>query len=92
MNDVHIRWMQDFYHAYFSDYGGKPVLGAEYEGCYINYPDIDMKYTDGSRSIVDPDWLSLYYEDKTMQLITTKNSIDPHNFFCHELSIPLVKP
>jgi hypothetical protein len=85
----YIAWMQNFYCAYFADYGGKPNLGAEYEGCYINYPDVDMKYSDASHSTLDRHWLSLYYGDKAEKLVTTKISVDPYNIFRHELSIPL---
>ncbi|MGO2459949.1 MAG: BBE domain-containing protein [Ewingella sp.] len=91
-DEMFIGWMQGFYAAYFAEFGGKPMLGDNYEGCYINYPDIDMKYTDESRYTVDKNWLRLYYGDKSTQLIATKNNVDPHNIFRNELSIPLIKP
>ena len=51
-----------------------------------------MKYTDASHSHVDPQWLDLYYGNKTAALIATKRSVDPDNLFRHEMSIPLAAP
>ncbi|WP_311971190.1 BBE domain-containing protein [Pseudomonas baltica] len=60
--------------------------------CYINYPDVDMKYTDDSHEVVDTRWLELYYGDKRQKLIETKQKFDPENIFRSELSIPLAHP
>ena len=48
----HIKWIADLYDEYFAQYGGKPSNqpGSPFEGCYINYPDTDMKYTDASHT------------------------------------------
>ncbi|MFY3859428.1 FAD-binding protein [Achromobacter xylosoxidans] len=90
----HIKWIADLYDEYFAQYGGKPSNqpGSPFEGCYINYPDTDMKYTDASHTQVDPQWLDLYYGNKTAALIATKRNVDPDNLFHHEMSIPLVAP
>ncbi|WP_336221659.1 FAD-binding protein [Citrobacter amalonaticus] len=87
-DDFYLDWLWRFYAAYFADYGGKPYESDNYEGCYINYPDVDMKYTDQAKTTTDPLWLSLYYGDKAAMLQATKSSIDPGNIFHSELSIP----
>lgn len=87
-DEFYLSWMWEFYNSYFATYGGKPYEGDIYEGCYINYPDIDMKYSDEARTIVDPQWLELYYGSKMMMLQATKSSVDAKNLFRFELSIP----
>ncbi len=87
-DDFYLSWMWEFYSGYFADYGGKPYEGDIYEGCYINYPDVDMKYTDETRATVDPQWLALYYGSKAAMLQATKTSVDSGNVFRFELSIP----
>ncbi len=88
-----INWMQKLYSACFADQGGKPYGNdGRYQGCYINYPDTDMKYTAADHAKVDPEWLTLYYGDKAESLVKTKQAVDPKNLFRHEMSIPLVLP
>ncbi|HWW05557.1 BBE domain-containing protein [Collimonas sp.] len=91
---LHVDWIRTFYSAVFADQGGKPYADStgRYEGCYINYPDVDMKYIDDAHKTVDPRWLELYYGDKLDNLIKAKQAFDPKNIFFHEMSIPLVKP
>ncbi|MEI2267192.1 BBE domain-containing protein [Erwinia sp. CGal63] len=93
-NDSHcIQWLQKLYTDYFADQGGKPYPDdGHYQGCYINYPDIDMKYVAGSTQTIDPKWLQLYYGDNANLLISLKNAADPLNLFRHEMSIPLTMP
>ncbi|MDX7998017.1 hypothetical protein FE394_02095 [Xenorhabdus sp. Reich] len=63
-----------------------------FQGCYINYPDIDMKCLDSSHQSVDPRWMELYYgKDISKELIEVKNIFDKGNVFRHEMSIP-IKP
>lgn len=89
-DEFYLDWMWRFYAEYFADYGGKPYESDNYEGCYINYPDVDMKYTDQAKTEVDPKWLSLYYGDKAEMLQATKASVDPNDIFHSELSITAV--
>ncbi|WP_159567270.1 BBE domain-containing protein [Budvicia diplopodorum] len=93
-DDFCLSWMANIYSSYFVDAGGKPVddISGHYQGCYINYPDIDMKYTDITHTAVDPQWLTLYYGEKASGLVATKQAVDPDNLFRHEMSIPLVLP
>lgn len=84
----YLDWMWRFYTSCFAGYGGKPYESDVYEGCYINYPDTDMKYTDQGHTAVDPQWLKLYYGDRTAMLQATKASVDPGNIFRSEMSVP----
>lgn len=87
-----LQWSRDFYNAYFARQGYKPYDDLQrYEGCFINYPDVDMKYV-GDTANINTRWLELYYGDKQNMLIATKRSIDPHNIFRNELSIPTAHP
>lgn len=85
---VQLAWIRNIFTAV---HGGKPQRPA-YDGCYINYPDVDMKYTD--TGALDPNWLNLYYGWNT-ELITKlsnlKAAVDPHNLFRNELSIPATR-
>jgi FAD/FMN-containing dehydrogenase len=91
---MHVDWIRTLYSEVFADQDGKPYADStgRYEGCYINYPDVDMKYTDNTHKAVDPKWLELYYGDKLDNLIKAKQAFDPKNIFFHEMSIPLAKP
>jgi hypothetical protein len=90
----HIDWLRSLFAAVHADQGGKPYADStgRYEGCYINYPDVDMKYLANDPARIDPQWLTLHYGDKAKQLIVTKRAVDPNNVFRHEMSIPLVSP
>lgn len=85
----YLDWLWRFYNEYFADYGGKPYESAIYEGCYINYPDVDMKYIDAEKTAIDPRWVSLYYGENAAKLQATKASTDPYNVFRFEMSIPV---
>lgn len=88
-----LAWCRDFYSAYFKNSGGKPYADdGRYDGCYINYPDVDMKYLNNDRTQIDPRWMELFYGPKTAMLINTKVNIDPGNVFRNEISIPLTPP
>jgi len=94
-DDFCLTWMANLYSAYFAEAGGKPYdkgTDSRYQGCYINYPDNDMKYSDAAHTQIDPDWLALYYGDKVNTLIATKKAVDPDNIFRHEMSVPLALP
>lgn len=62
-------------------YKGAPYPGDHYEGCYINYPDVDM--------LQYPFWHELYYGTGSLYgfLQDVKRKYDPHNIFHHSMSI-----
>jgi hypothetical protein len=82
-----VQWMQEFYSELYSTadvpqrYAGTPFPGKRYEGCYINYPDVDMLHYSF--------WPQLYYGDGDLYpfLQDVKERYDPHNIFHHAMSI-----
>jgi hypothetical protein len=62
----------------------RPDLGIT-DGCYINYPDIDLSDEDLNTS--DQPWHQLYYKNNYARLQRTKQHWDPRNVFRHGQSI-----
>ena len=62
-------------------YYGYPYWNDYYEGCYINYPDIDM--------LAYPFWPELFYGEQGIvpMLRSVKRRYDPNNIFHHAMSI-----
>lgn len=60
---------------------GTPYPNDHYEGCYMNYPDVDMTKYD--------DWRDLYYGTGELYplLQRVKKTYDPHNIFHHTMSV-----
>jgi hypothetical protein len=82
-----IRWMRDFYKDLYATsgsmakYTGTPFWGDRYEGCYINYPDVDM--------VQHAYWPQLYYGTGDLYpfLQNVKRKYDPNNIFHHSMSV-----
>ena len=82
-----VRWMHDFFTDLYSGpdveapYKGTPYPNQQYEGCYINYPDVDM--------LAYPFWPQLYYGDQGLYpfLQKVKHQYDPNNIFHHSMSV-----
>lgn len=73
-----LQWIKDF----FSDvYSPTPFPGDRYEGCYINYPDVDM--------LEHKFWPQLYYGNGDLYpfLQEVKRLYDPNNIFHHAMSV-----
>lgn len=47
---AHVQWIREIYTATFADAGGfpDPDTNPNYDGCYYNYPDIDLGTTENS--------------------------------------------
>lgn len=82
----HLSDLDSFYTALYSgkhvdaDHQGTP-WGDAYEGCYMNYPDVDMlRYSY---------WPELYYGRDGLYpfLRKVKQTYDPNNIFHHAMSI-----
>ena len=53
-----------------------PWPDGKVDGCYVNYPDVDLE-----------DWRYLYYKDGYDRLRGAKSLCDPHDVFRHRQSI-----
>lgn len=84
--DGHLAWIRDFYAAMYESTGGLPDPELDpsdnVDGCYINYPDIDLNDAGLARA------LRLYYGVNLPRLQQTKKIWDPQNYFHHAQSIP----
>jgi FAD/FMN-containing dehydrogenase len=81
----HLAWIRDTYQATFADTGGVPVVGGRTDGCYINYPDLDLNDPEWNTS-TQP-WSQLYYKDAYSRLQRVKARWDPLNMFRHGQSV-----
>jgi hexose oxidase len=85
-----LKWIRDFYTDIYISYGGTPDPdpasgpNTKFDGCYINYPDIDLNQY-GLRKA-----LQLYYGGNLPRLIKTKHYWGPNNIFNHSQSIPIL--
>jgi hypothetical protein len=86
-DDTHINWARESYSETFAATGGVPVPNEVTDGCYVNYPDIDLSSADHNKSSVP--WHDLYYKENYPRLQQVKKRWDPTNFFRHKQSIEL---
>jgi FAD/FMN-containing dehydrogenase len=75
-DDGNLEWIRSFYTAMYGEQG--PMPDAVLDGCYVNYPDVDLV-----------DWPTLYYKDGYARLQQVKARWDPLNIFNHAQSIQL---
>ncbi|MFF2808812.1 FAD-binding oxidoreductase [Streptomyces sp. NPDC058000] len=86
-DDTYIGWARDCYGEVYADTGGVPVPGEVTDGCYVNYPDIDLGDPRFNTSSVP--WHDLYYKENYPRLQQAKKRWDPRNFFRHGQSVTL---
>ncbi|WP_333677631.1 BBE domain-containing protein [Dyella sp.] len=93
-DEAHAKWIRELFVKAFADSGAIP-LDENFEGCYLNYPDLDMTY---HRGLPDqgknPYWRKIYFPDEGIEtrLRNTKLRWDPLNIFRNEMSVPLADP
>jgi len=80
-----LGWARGIYEEFFTSTGGVPTPGDNYDGCYVNYPDTDLKDPARNRSGVA--WHDLYYRDNYRRLRQVKSRWDPTGYFRHSLSV-----
>ncbi|MDI3291144.1 FAD-binding oxidoreductase [Polyangium sp. 15x6] len=73
---VHLRWIREFYQAMYGERG--PYPDETFDGCFVNYPDVDLR-----------DWQTLYYKGNYPRLQEVKRQLDPLDVFHHKQSIEL---
>jgi FAD/FMN-containing dehydrogenase len=73
-----LDWIREFYVAMYGQAGPRP--DGTMDGCYVNYPDMDLK-----------DWQHLYYKESYPRLQRVKAIWDPLNVFRHGQSVELPK-
>ena len=72
-----LSWVSELYNEMYGPNGPwNPQKG--FAGCYINYPDCDLK-----------NWEFLYWQQNYKRLQITKQQWDPNNIFNHAQSIQL---
>ncbi|WP_129785564.1 FAD-dependent oxidoreductase [Promicromonospora panici] len=86
-DDFYLSWERETFEAMFAGSGGVPVPDAQVDGCYINYPDVDM--ADPARNRSGVPWSTLYYKGNYPRLQRAKQAWDPTNFFTHSLGVEL---
>jgi FAD/FMN-containing dehydrogenase len=77
-DDVHLSWIRRFYASVYADTGGEPVSDDVTDGCYVNYPDVDLQH-----------WPTLYFKDNYPRLQAVKARWDPTDQFRHAQSVRL---
>jgi FAD/FMN-containing dehydrogenase len=76
-DDVNLSWINRFYRSVYAASGGVPASNHVTDGCFINYPDVDLPAT----------WPALYYKANYRELQRVKARWDPLNIFHHRQSI-----
>jgi FAD/FMN-containing dehydrogenase len=71
-----LAWINAFYRDMYGEGGPRP--DGTMDGCYVNYPDMDLR-----------DWQHLYYIGNYPKLRRVKGMWDPLNVFHHGQSIEL---
>ncbi|MGH3795266.1 MAG: FAD-dependent oxidoreductase [Pseudonocardiaceae bacterium] len=89
-DDKNLAWIRKFYFDVYRGTGGVPVPDQTTDGCYINYPDVDLgtvgqETTEWNKS--GTPWSELYYKGDYPKLREVKTRWDPLNVFCHAQSI-----
>ncbi|GLF98498.1 FAD-binding oxidoreductase [Streptomyces yaizuensis] len=80
-------WLREMYTDVYAGSGGYPVPNAATDGCYVNYPDVDIRDPEQNTSGVP--WSTLYYKNHYPRLQQVKKKYDPKNVFRHSQSIEL---
>ena len=77
-DDINLAWIRRFYKSVYASTGGTPIPNRVTDGCYVNYPDVDLR-----------NWPRLYYKQNYRPLQRVKARWDPTNTFHYSQSIRL---
>lgn len=84
-DEVNLEWTRSLYRDVYAATGGVPVPDERNEGCYINFPDVDVADRRWNTSGVP--WQYLYFQDGHERLQEIKKRWDPRSVFHHALSV-----
>jgi len=86
---LHLQWINEFYQQVYQYTGGTPDPEKDptnnVDGCYYNYPDIDLNGPDNDKEIA----LKLYFGKNLDRLKAAKKRWDPNDYFNSSQSIPV---
>ena len=71
-----VDWLQRFHASVHAGTGGEPARDDVTDGCYVNYPDVDLR-----------DWPTLYFGPNYRRLQEVKARWDPTDQFHHAQSV-----
>ena len=88
---TYLDWIRNTYRATFADSGGVPKVGSKQDdlatdGCYINYPDVDLNDTT-TWNTSGQSASTLYYKDGYTRLQEVKRRWDPLDIFHNSQSV-----
>ena len=84
-DEASLAWIREWYGSVYAETGGVPGIDEISDGCYINYPDVDL--ADEALNKSGLSWQELYYKDNHARLVRVKSKWDPRGVFHHALSI-----
>jgi aclacinomycin oxidase len=84
-DEKHLAWNRALYRDVFAGTGGVPVPDDRTGGCFVNWPDPDLRDAEWNRSGVP--WSDLYHGGNYARLQAAKRRWDPHRVFEHALSV-----
>ncbi len=82
-----LDWIRTTYRDVYAATGGVPVPNEVNDGCYVNYPDIDLG--DPRWNTSGTPWHDLYYKAGYARLQQVKRMYDPGDVFRHAQSVRL---
>ncbi|RBL82654.1 FAD-linked oxidase, partial [Streptomyces cavourensis] len=85
LDDANVDWMRRLFRDLHAKTGGVPVPGERYDGCYINFPDVDA--ADPRWNTSEVPWQQLYYQGNADRLRAVKAKWDALGVFRHTLAI-----
>jgi FAD/FMN-containing dehydrogenase len=84
-DEANVAWTRAVYNEVFASTGGYPVPGDATDGCYINFPDMDIN--DPTQNTTGVPWHTLYYKDNYPRLQQVKARYDPLDVFRHNQGV-----
>ncbi|MFI2714617.1 FAD-binding oxidoreductase [Micromonospora sp. NPDC018662] len=84
-DEANLDWTRRLYRDVYAATGGVPLPDERNDGCYINFPDVDIADPRWNTSGVP--WQYLYFKENHPRLQQIKKRWDPLTVFRHALSV-----